>query len=89
MALYVVSMVLGASDVLSGGASSPFLVGGLLIGSIVILPRHSVPRNQETRQEASDEELEHFKNLRRWLTWTRFAYLAIAFGVLVGLPRLL
>lgn len=90
VALFIVSMVLASSAILTGNPTShPFLVGGLLVGSIVVLPRQSVPRSEEARDDASDEELEHFRRIRKWLTWTRLVYLIVGIAVFFGLPELM
>lgn len=81
--------VLAASSAIADGIGTfPYLVGGLLIGSVVVLPRRAAPRSEEVREAADDEELEFYDRVRRWLTWTRLAYLAIGIFALVGLPRL-
>lgn len=88
--LFVASMIVGASTVLTAGTGPlVWVVGGLLIGSIVVLPRTTVPGNEKAREQADDEQLDHFRQLRRWLTWTRLAYFAVAVAVLVGLPELM
>ena len=87
---FIAAMVLGVTVALTA-ATSPmtWILGGLLILSVVVLPRTPVPQNEETREEASDDEIAHFRQIRTWLTWARLAYLVVAIGVLVGLPRLL
>jgi len=90
LVLYLAAMILGVTEMLTAASGAiVWVLGGLLIGSVVVLPRSPVPRDEETRREATDEELEHFKRVRTWLTWARLAYLAVAIGVLIGLPRLL
>ncbi len=87
--LFIAAMGLGAVDTLTtAGDSLIWVASGMLIASIVALPRTTVPQNEQARQDASDEELEQFRSLRPWLTWTRLIYLAIAVAVL-GLPELL
>lgn len=87
--LYVVSMSLGASAALTEATeTNAIIVGATLVGAILLLPRRTVPSG-EAGDEANDETLEHFRRIRRWLTWTRLAYLLVAIGVLVGLPYLL
>lgn len=89
LALFIVAMTLGASAALTQAAGpNAILIGAFLIGAIVVLPRRSVPSG-DAEEAASDEALDHFRKLRRWLTWTRLAYLLIAIGVLLGLPSLL
>ena len=90
LALFIVSMVLATSAALTGTAQSHgLLVGAFLIGALVVLPRKTVPGTQEARQSASEEERELFERMRRWLTWTRMAYLGIVAFVFLGLPELL
>lgn len=87
--LFISAMVLGAVDALTAAADSLIWVAsGMLIASIVALPRTTVPQNEQAREDASGDELEQFRSLRPWLTWTRLIYLAIAIAVL-GLPELL
>jgi ABC-type transport system involved in cytochrome bd biosynthesis fused ATPase/permease subunit len=90
LALFIVSMVLAASAAITATSQSHgLLVGAFLIGAIVILPRKAVPSKEEARQSASDQERELFERMRRWLTWTRMAYLGIVAFVFLGLPELL
>lgn len=89
IALFVVAMGVGVAAVLSGSPrSNALLVGGGLVGSILLLPRRTRPRDEEAREQADHEELERFGRIETWLTWTRGVYLFVAIAVLVGLPRL-
>lgn len=87
--MFVVFVILGGSAVITDTMADkqiPILV--LLVLSVVVLPRSPVPGSKDVRDEASDEELDHFKRVRTWLTGTRVAYLALAIGVFLGLPAI-
>lgn len=89
IALFLVAMAIATAAVLSGDPrSNAILVAGSLIGSILLLPRKTRPKDEEARENAEADELEQFEKIRTWLTWTRGVYLVVAIAVLVGLPQL-
>lgn len=55
--------------------------------AVLLLPRRPVPRG-EARERADGETLDFYARIRTWLIWTRIAYLVVAVGLLLGLPRL-
>ena len=66
-------------------ADKPFLLGIPLVLSVLLLPRHTVPRSDEI--ELADDEREHYQSMNRWLIWLRVAILAVALAIYFVLPE--
>lgn len=88
VAMYAAFVVLGVSAVLTQSlADHPWLLSGLLILSVVVLPR-SARQPQQAEEEMSDEEFAKRQNIHKWLTWSRLAYFLLAIFIFFGLPEL-
>ncbi len=85
--LYALFIIFSVSAVLTGTLQEqPFLLGGLLIGSVVILPRTS--RRPDDDEDATQEQVEKMRDVRKWLTWARGAYFLIAVLLWFVLPEI-
>ncbi len=86
--LYALFIILSTSAVLTRSLQDqPLVLGGLLIGSALILPRHT-RRMAKSDEPAPTDEAQRRARIQRWLTWVRLAYLLMAAFVWFGLPAL-
>ena len=85
--LYALFMIFSVSAVLTGTlGEKPLLLGGLLVGAVLILPRNT---RRPSSGDASKEDAERINMIMNWLTWVRASYLIIAVLLWYGLPELL
>lgn len=85
--LYTLFIIFSTSAVLTRSlAEKPFLLGGLLIGAVFILPRAA--RSFLKGDTVTKEEAERAKKIQKWLTFVRLAYFLIAAFLWFGLPEL-
>jgi hypothetical protein len=86
--LYALFIIFSVNAVLTATLDEqPLLLGGLLILSVVILPRTSRRAARDT--EASEAEEARDRSIRKWLTGARMAYFIIAVFLWFGLPELI
>lgn len=85
--LYALFIIFSTSAVLTRSlAEKPFLLGGLLIGAVFILPRtaRAFPKSDTvTKAEATQ-----INKIQKWLTFVRLGYFLIAAFLWFGLPEL-
>lgn len=96
--LYVLFIIFSTVAVFAGTLEEqPLLLGGLLLGAVFLLPR--TPRRPSKKkdegegeddepQQLSSEEAEQIRDVQKWLTVVRIAYLVIAVGLWFGLPAI-
>ena len=85
--LYALFIIFSTSAVLTRSlAEKPFLLGGLLIGAVFLLPRSA--RRPVKDDHASKDKVEQFNKIAKWLTWVRLAYFLVAAFLWFGLPEL-
>jgi cytochrome b561 len=78
--LYALFIIFSTSAVLTRSLSEkPFLLGGLLIGAVFLLPRNA---------RRAKKDFETAKKLGKWLTFVRLGYFLIAAFLWFGLPEL-
>jgi hypothetical protein len=85
--LYALFIIFSISAVLTGTlADKPFLLGGLLVGAVLLLPR-SARRPQQG--DVTKDDVRRINSIQKWLTWVRFSYFIIAAFLWFGLPELM
>jgi hypothetical protein len=86
--LYALFMIFSVSAVLTGTlADQPFLIGGLLVGAVLLLPRRA-PRPQK-EDDLTKEEVVRLNHVQKWLTWVRVGYFIMVAFLWFGLPELM
>jgi hypothetical protein len=86
--LYTLFIIFSVNAVLTGTlADKPFLLGGLLIGAVFLLPRSA--RRPSEDGELTEDDVAHLKNVQKWLTVVRFSYFLIAAFLWFGLPEIM
>lgn len=78
--LSVVAVLAGTLD------EQPLLLGGLLIGSVLLLPR--TPRRPTDDESQDDEQAARRATVQKWLVWVRAGYLVVALFLWFGLPEI-
>lgn len=90
ISLYCVFIIGSVMEVLTRtGESSSLLIGGLLIGAVVILPRSTRRVLHAKDEEPEDHQFAQLQRMQKWLTGVRFIYLVGAIFVWFGLPAIL
>lgn len=85
--LYALFIIFSTSAVLTRSlAEKPFLLGGLLIGAVFLLPRRA--RRSSKNGDMSQDEADRLNGIQKWLTWVRLAYFLVAAFLWFGLPEL-
>jgi hypothetical protein len=87
--LFVLFVIFSVSAQLSGaGQKWPLLLGGLLIGSVLVLPR-SARYSRKSDRKLAPQQVEHRARVQRWLTIVRVVYVLVAIFVWLALPELI
>jgi hypothetical protein len=86
---YLVFAIGGVVVIVTGNHDATKFLMIPLVAAVLILPRFPLPIDFDGKVPVAQKEAaEALLNFRRWITYTRGAYLIVALLILFGLPEL-